>query len=96
MKPGYSSLFLNEVVIPETGVNRHQSSVDMMMMALYNSRERTKEDWAALLEQAGFRVKSVWYSEAAYEGVVEAEAAEDTDGQTIGLQTNGSVTHGVH
>jgi len=74
-KRGYSKLLLNESVIPATGANPHATSLDMIMMAFLNGRERDQADWERLLEEAGFRITGIWTSEAAYESVIEAELA---------------------
>lgn len=73
MSKGYSRLLINEIVIPRTGANWHQTSVDLMMMGLLSSRERTEEGWEEFLQSAGFKVVNFWQSLAAYENVIEAE-----------------------
>ena len=73
MSKGYSRLLINEIVIPRVGANWHETSVDLMMIALLSSRDRSENDWERLLLSAGFKVVKVWKSLAAYESVVEAE-----------------------
>ena len=56
LKPGYSKLVINESVIPDTGVNPVLSGLDLIMMGVFNSKERTRDDWEKLLDAAGFRI----------------------------------------
>ncbi|KAI9661965.1 MAG: hypothetical protein M1831_002880 [Alyxoria varia] len=73
MKPGYSRLLINEIIIPPKDAQAYQTSVDLMMMSLFSSRERSEHDWSIFLKSAGFRVVKFWHSWAAFEGVIEAD-----------------------
>ncbi|OHW94104.1 catechol o-methyltransferase [Colletotrichum incanum] len=44
MKPGYSKLLINENVIPSTGAYWETSALDMVMLTLFCSKERTEGD----------------------------------------------------
>jgi hypothetical protein len=41
-------------------VCRYNAEVDLSMMALFSSMERTEKQWVALLEKAGLSVVKVW------------------------------------
>ncbi|KAF6806657.1 sterigmatocystin 8-o-methyltransferase [Colletotrichum musicola] len=74
MKPGYSKLLINENVIPSTGVWWETSALDMVMLTLFSSQERTERDWRNLLENiAGFRIVSIWKGGKAVESLIEVE-----------------------
>ncbi|KAK3704893.1 hypothetical protein LTR37_013584 [Vermiconidia calcicola] len=74
MKPGWSRILLNEIVIPEQGAGWFETSVDMLMMAVHGARERRESEWRALVEGVeGLRVRRVWDVEGAVEKVVEVE-----------------------
>ncbi|KAK0627832.1 S-adenosyl-L-methionine-dependent methyltransferase [Immersiella caudata] len=74
MKPGYSRLLVNEHVIPSLGVSWEVSYLDIYMMILCGARERTEEDWVALLEgKCGLRVLKVWNPGNGVEGIIECE-----------------------
>ena len=73
MKPGHSRLLINEIIIPQKDAQTYQTSLDLMMMSLFSSRERSEDDWTEFLKSAGFRVVKFWHSWAAFEGVIEAE-----------------------
>ncbi|UNI20306.1 hypothetical protein JDV02_006406 [Purpureocillium takamizusanense] len=75
MAPGYSRLIINDLVLPDRGASWRQTSLDMVMMALLVSQERTESQWRALLEGAGLRMSGVWHKEG--ESVIEAVLATD-------------------
>lgn len=63
MKPGYSRLLINENVIPDRGADWETTALDVMLMIEFSSPgERTRADWARLLEQqaVGLRIVQVW------------------------------------
>ncbi|OGM46845.1 O-methyltransferase [Aspergillus bombycis] len=55
-----SVLLINENSVPETGVPRFNASVDLIMMTMFSSLERTEKQWLSLLERAQFQVIKVW------------------------------------
>lgn len=58
-----SVLLINENTVPETWVPRFNTSVDLIMMNMFSSLERTDKQWLSLLERAGFKVVKVWRSD---------------------------------
>ena len=76
MKPGYSRILLNEIVIPEVNAGWFETSVDVLMMAAHSAQERREREWRVLVESVGgLRVKSIWDIEGAVEKVIEIELA---------------------
>ncbi|ETS85244.1 hypothetical protein PFICI_03269 [Pestalotiopsis fici W106-1] len=75
MKRGYSKLLIYEVVLPPTGANSIQSGLDLTLMIVLSSFERTEQDWYGLLEKAGLRIVSISRRPGAVESVIEAELA---------------------
>ncbi|KAK4449954.1 O-methyltransferase [Podospora aff. communis PSN243] len=74
MRPGYSRLLVNEHVIPSMGASWEATYLDLYMMLLFGAKERTEEDWVALLEdKCGLRVVKVWNPGNGIEGVIECE-----------------------
>ncbi|GKZ37597.1 hypothetical protein AbraIFM66950_009214 [Aspergillus brasiliensis] len=57
-----SVLLINENVLPEMNAPGFSASMDIIMMELYGSLERTEKQWLELLEKAQFRVVKVWRS----------------------------------
>ncbi|KZL72926.1 sterigmatocystin 8-O-methyltransferase [Colletotrichum tofieldiae] len=74
MKPGYSKLLINENVIPLTGAYWKTSALDIVMLTLFCSKERTKNDWYNLLETiAGLKILKIWSGEKGMESLIEVE-----------------------
>ena len=73
MKPGYSKLLINEIVIPNKGADRMNTSLDLVMMSVVAAEERTHGNWARLLNQAGLRIVKLWSFGVGTESVIEAE-----------------------
>lgn len=75
MKPGYSKLLINENVIPDTGAQWEATGLDIMMMTLLSSRERTRENWETLLNKANLKIVKVWSARNGAESLIECELA---------------------
>ena len=73
MTPGYSRLLLSENVIPLTGCHPHLSALDLTMMTLFGSQERTEEDWKDLLELEGLRLAAVHTIPSCLKSVLELQ-----------------------
>lgn len=74
MKPGYSRLLINEIVMPTSGAYWEATGLDIVMMTQLCAYERTLQDWRRLLEdKAGLRIVQVWSSPKAIESVIECE-----------------------
>jgi len=78
MKPGYSKLLINENVIPDRGADWQATALDMMMMTLFASKERTLSEWYQLLEtpKLGLRIVNVWNSKHSQESLIECELVD--------------------
>ncbi|KAK1752701.1 S-adenosyl-L-methionine-dependent methyltransferase [Echria macrotheca] len=77
MRPGYSRLLLNEVVIPERDCPLYFACSDITMMAVLAGMQRSRRHWVELVESAGLAVVKVWESPdfGDMEGVIEAMVA---------------------
>jgi len=75
MKPGYSKLLINENVIPDTDAQWEATALDIMMLTLLSSRERTRENWQDLLTRAGLRIVKIWTARNGAESLIECELA---------------------
>ncbi|KAJ5180607.1 S-adenosyl-L-methionine-dependent methyltransferase [Penicillium capsulatum] len=62
-----SVLLINENTLPERDASSFSVALDILMMEVYASLERTEKQWIELLEQAGFKVVKVWRTE--FQGV---------------------------
>lgn len=75
MKPGYSKLLINENVIPAKNADWQATSVDLVMMSLYSSKERTEADWRRLLDKASLKIVQIWSKGEGVESLIECELA---------------------
>jgi len=76
MESGYSKLLINENVIPDVGAHWETTALDMMMLALFASKERTFRQWKHLLEErAGLKIVKVWGGGNGVESLIECELA---------------------
>lgn len=56
-----STLLLDEMVLPNSGVNWMATAMDLQMMANVGAQERTRGAWADLLESAGLKLVNIQY-----------------------------------
>jgi hypothetical protein len=73
LKPRYSRVLLNEIVLSEEHPTIAATSMDMMMLAHLAVRERTAADWKAILTRAGLTLVSIYNYPGVAESVIEAE-----------------------
>ncbi|KAI9669607.1 MAG: hypothetical protein M1831_007303 [Alyxoria varia] len=73
------TLLINDSIIPPTGANLYDTSIDVLMMALFGSKERSEDEWRRLLGRAGFKIVEVYRSAEAFEGVIEC-VVDDGEG----------------
>ncbi|KAH7033625.1 putative hydroxyindole O-methyltransferase [Microdochium trichocladiopsis] len=76
LKPGYSRVLLNEIVLSEEEPTLAATSMDMMMLGHLNVRERTEAHWRTIIEGAGLRVINIYRYPGSAESLIEAELAE--------------------
>ena len=60
---GDSVVLVNENFLPETGASLYNAEIDLSMMAVFGSMERTERQWVELIESAGLEVVKVWKPE---------------------------------
>jgi len=74
MKPGYSKLFVHELIVPARSPSTWAVTQDFNMMTLCATLERTKEQWHELLTEAGLKIIGVYEApDGVSEGLLEAE-----------------------
>ena len=84
MKPGYSRLLINENVIPPEKAFWEVTSRDVLMLAVFESRERTEEDWKRLVQGVGLRINKIY--PVGNESIIECEVADEQGPGTDGLE----------
>lgn len=80
MIKGYSKLFIYDIVLSSTGASISQTTMDVNMMSLLSASERTQGAWEKLLTSAGLKIINFWPDPQEYEMIIEAEAAEASNG----------------
>ncbi|KAL8888357.1 MAG: hypothetical protein Q9215_004193 [Flavoplaca cf. flavocitrina] len=66
-----SVLLLDDKVVPDIGASMTASALDLSMMCLFASMERTEKQWRALVESMGMRVDGLWtYTEDVRDSVL--------------------------
>ena len=73
MARGYSKLLLSENVIPATDCHPHLSAIDLSMMILFGSQERTDKHWKELLASEGLDLVAIHTIPSCLKSVLEAE-----------------------
>lgn len=76
MRPGYSKLLINDVVIPSMGAHWENTAGDMLMMTQLSALERTEAQWYQLIEGSGLglKIKKIWLCGLpGVEGLIECE-----------------------
>ncbi len=73
MEPGYSKLFLHELILPDDHPNAFQCTFDMAMLTV-GGMERSRSQWKNLLKEAGFDAMQFWVDkDENADGIIEAE-----------------------
>ena len=73
MQRGYSTLLLSENVLPDAGCHPHLSAMDLTMATMLAGRERSENDWNALLERVGLKIAKVHTIPSCLKSVLECE-----------------------
>ena len=69
--PSGGRIFIVEHVIPDAGTPHFSKLFDIHMMCWGSGRERTSEEYAALLENAGWQYVKTWYPPGRMMGAIE-------------------------
>ncbi|KAI4951287.1 hypothetical protein J4E91_003996 [Alternaria rosae] len=75
MKKGYSKLLISKNVIPDKGADSQATALDMMMITLFSSKERTYSQWSQLFDspELGLKIVRVWTVKHTQESLIECE-----------------------
>ena len=77
LKPGYSKILINEMVIPATNADWFSASLDMIMMLCHSATERREQVWHDVVESAGLKIRKIWTCGQAPEKLIEVVLADD-------------------
>lgn len=59
-----SEIWVDEMVVPNTGANEMQVNFDLTMLIMVGRLERSQGQWGNLLEAAGFEIRKIWTVDA--------------------------------
>jgi len=68
-----SRILIEEMVLPNSGVDWAATHTDLTMMACFAAKERTQEQWESLLDSAGLKIQAQRTYEGGwggYEGII--------------------------
>ncbi|KAK2598188.1 hypothetical protein QQS21_005665 [Conoideocrella luteorostrata] len=75
-----SVLLIDEMVLPDIGVHWQATELDMAMMALLGSRERTRAQWNELITQAGLKIHHIYqYTTSLNDSIIECILPDDSE-----------------
>ncbi|GES61575.1 putative O-methyltransferase [Aspergillus terreus] len=72
MDPEYSSLLIDDYVLPSKGAQLRSAIADIHMMAMFHSSERTSRQYEAMLTAAGLEIVAVFPTGVNEEAIIEA------------------------
>ncbi|KAI2464645.1 putative O-methyltransferase [Annulohypoxylon bovei var. microspora] len=75
MKPGYSRLLINEIIVPDRNPTWPVTSMDQLVFVLGAMAERTEAHWESILKRAGFKIVRIYNYEMGSESLIEADLA---------------------
>ena len=73
MRPGYSKLLINGIILRETGATYFEACKDFGMMAAMSAKERTLPQMIVLGAEAGLRLVGQYVGKHADNGILEVE-----------------------
>lgn len=74
MRKEYSTLLIQDLVIPEKDCSQVEALIDFGIMVASAGMERTEEQWRELLSAEGFQIIKIWPSQVGSLCIIEAEA----------------------
>ena len=54
-----SHILIDEMVLPNEKVHWHATTLDLTMMSAMGAKERTDEQWRALIDEAGLKILNI-------------------------------------
>ncbi|KAF2874397.1 putative O-methyltransferase [Massariosphaeria phaeospora] len=71
MEPGYSRILIDDCVVADEQAAWQHMSLDLFMMALAASQERTEREWYRLIESCGLKIAAIYNKGEGNEGLIE-------------------------
>ena len=73
MEQGYSTLLIEDHVLPSKDAQLRSAIEDVHMMLLFNSSERTSRQYEKLLRDAGLEIVAIFPASVNGESIIEIE-----------------------
>lgn len=71
MDPEYSTLLIDDYVLPDTGAELRAAEMDILMWLHTAGLERTVSQWESLFRTVGLELVKIWHSVRGNESVLE-------------------------
>ena len=75
MEPGYSTLLIDDYVLPTKNTQLRGAVEDILIMVTLNSLERTSAEYEKLQRAAGLKVVNIFVTGGNEEAIIEAKVA---------------------
>ena len=76
MDPEYSTLLIDDYVLPSKNSQLRSAIADIHMMMMFNSSERTSRQYEKLLNDAGLEIVTVFPAGVNEESIIEIKVAK--------------------
>ncbi|KAM0804919.1 O-methyltransferase-domain-containing protein [Usnea florida] len=76
MDPEYSTLLIDDYVLPSKDAQLRSAIADVHMMIMFNSSERTSRQYECLLHDAGLQIVAIFPAGVNEESIIEAKVAK--------------------
>ena len=73
MDPEYSTLLIDDYVMPESNVELRAAEMDILMWMHTSGLERTERQWQSLCKSVGLKIVKIWSAARGGESVIELE-----------------------
>jgi hypothetical protein len=77
MRRGYSTLVVEDFILPLKGASLLPAMWDLQMMSLLSAMERTEKQWKTLFEQAGLAIEGFYQPPGDGTGIIVLSLAEE-------------------
>lgn len=74
MQKGYSKLYILDIVLPDQGCSAPSALQDIMLLATFCGKERSRKQFEELFASVGLRITQIFISDlSTSEGILETE-----------------------
>ena len=70
MTPGYSTLIINEMVLPDKDASLVATQRDITMMVVLAATERAEQQWRDMVRKVGLKVEGIWTHSPESESII--------------------------